>query len=291
MNHQATGIQRIEGTVMAVNSYVVHGRDGLVVVDGQLTLADAAKVRAVIDGGSLPLAGVVITHPHPDHYAGTGIIVGGDDSVPIVATAAVDRTIRRDDAEKERIVGPMMGDQWPSQRVFPNRLVDTGARVTLGGLSLTVRDLGAGESHADCMWELDDSAVFAGDVAYNGMHAYLADGRYGEWIDLLDSLYGALPDEVTLYVGHGEPGSKQLLRQQRRYVEAFVDAVRQSADLSVEDRAAHVTAAMQAIIPGDRLLFLMQLSIEPVLAAIRDDPAPIAGGGSGTRSGGGGTSR
>ena len=83
------------------------------------------------------------------------------------------------------------------------------------------------------------------------MHAYLADGRYGEWIDLLDSLYDFVPDEVTLYVGHGEPGSKELLRRQRRYVEAFVDAVRQSADLSVEDRAAHVTAAMQAIIPGD----------------------------------------
>ena len=80
MNHQETwGIQRVEGTVMAVNSYVVHGPDGLVVVDGQLTVADAAEVRAVIDGGPLPLAGVVITHPHPDHYAGTGIIVGGDD--------------------------------------------------------------------------------------------------------------------------------------------------------------------------------------------------------------------
>ena len=141
------------------------------------------------------------------------------------------------------------------------------------------------------MWELDDSAVFAGDVAYNGMHAYLADGRYGEWIDLLDSLHGALADEVTLYVGHGEPASKQLLQQQRRYVEAFVDAVRQSADLSVKDRAADVTAAMQAIIPGDRLLFLMQLSIEPVLATIRDEPAPIAGGGTGRRFGGAGTSR
>ena len=55
MNHQATSrIQRIEGTVMAVNSYVVHGPDGLVVVDGQLTLADAAEVRAVIDARLAP---------------------------------------------------------------------------------------------------------------------------------------------------------------------------------------------------------------------------------------------
>jgi hypothetical protein len=60
--------------------------------------------------------------------------------------------------------------------------------VTLGARSLTVRDLGAGESHADCMWEPYDGAVFAGDVAYNRTHAFLADGHHSEWIDLLDSL-------------------------------------------------------------------------------------------------------
>jgi glyoxylase-like metal-dependent hydrolase (beta-lactamase superfamily II) len=103
------------------------------------------------------------------------------------------------------------------------------------------------------------------------MHAYLADGRYGEWIDALDALHASLPEEVTLYVGHGEPGSKELLVRQRRYVEEFVDAVRRTADLDAEDRAAGVTAAVQHVVPGERLLFLMQLSIEPVLATIRDD--------------------
>lgn len=213
---------------MAVNSYVVTGPDGLVVVDAQLTLSDAATVRAAIERSLRPLAGVVI-------------------------------------------VGAIMGAEWPTRRTFPNRLVDSGRRVTLGGVPLTVRDLGAGESHADTLWQLDDAAVFCGDVVYHGMHAYLADGRYGEWIDALDALHASLPDEVTLYVGHGEPGSKELLVRQRRYVEEFVDAVRRTADLDAEDRAARVTAAVQHVVPGERLLFLMQLSIEPVLATIRDD--------------------
>jgi hypothetical protein len=47
--------------------------------------------------------------------------------------------------------------------------------------------------------------------------------------------------------------------------------VRRTADLDAEDRAARVTAAVQHVVPGERLLFLMQLSIEPVLATIRDD--------------------
>ena len=35
-------IDRIEGQVMAVNSFVIHAPEGLVVVDGMLTLSDAA---------------------------------------------------------------------------------------------------------------------------------------------------------------------------------------------------------------------------------------------------------
>ena len=59
-------IDRIEGRVMAVNSFVIHGPDGVVV----LTVSDAALVREAVTRAGRPLAGVVITHPHPDHYAG-----------------------------------------------------------------------------------------------------------------------------------------------------------------------------------------------------------------------------
>jgi glyoxylase-like metal-dependent hydrolase (beta-lactamase superfamily II) len=279
MNEPLTStIQRIEGAVMAVNSYLVHGPDGLVLVDAQLTISDATAVRAAIDRTGVPLAGVLITHPHPDHYAGAAIIVDGDDTIPIIATTAVDEIIRRDDSVKDRIVGPMMGAEWPSKRTFPNRLVATGDHVTLGGVTLIVRDVGACESHADTLWTLDDTSVFAGDLAYHNMHAYLADGNYGEWIDSLDVLHNSLRDDVTLYVGHGLPGSKALLVRQRQYVEQFVDAVRRSASLSVDNRSASVTAAMRTLEPTDQLLFLMQLSIEPVLATIRDAPVERSSG-------------
>ena len=72
---------------------------------------------------------------------------------------------------------------------------------------------------------IDRTTVFAGDVAYNGMHAYLADGRTTEWLAALDRLATDLDDDAVLYVGHGEPGGKELLRAQREYVETFLDAV------------------------------------------------------------------
>jgi glyoxylase-like metal-dependent hydrolase (beta-lactamase superfamily II) len=73
-------IERIPGQVMAVNSFVVHGPEGVVVVDGMLTVSDAALVRGAVERAGRPLAGVLVTHPHPDHYAGLAHILGPDRS-------------------------------------------------------------------------------------------------------------------------------------------------------------------------------------------------------------------
>jgi Metallo-beta-lactamase superfamily len=90
---------------MPVNSYILYGPDGVVVVDSMLTVSDATRVREAVRASGRTMAGVVVTHPHPDHYAGLGHLVG-DDAVPIIATAAVDAIIRRDDEVKNAVVGP-----------------------------------------------------------------------------------------------------------------------------------------------------------------------------------------
>jgi glyoxylase-like metal-dependent hydrolase (beta-lactamase superfamily II) len=208
-----------------------------------------------------------VTHPHPDHYAGAARLLEGLD-VPIVATVAVDAVIRRDDAEKSAVVGPMMGEAWPQSRRFPDAIVASGSDVELGGLTFNVSDIGPGESDADSLWMLDDHTVFAGDVAYNDMHSYLADGRYVEWLAALDRLGDELPADTTLYLGHGAPVGIEALQSQRRYVEAFLAAVTAASSLDAERRRREVVDAMRAIVPGDGLLFLMELSIEPVLATL-----------------------
>jgi glyoxylase-like metal-dependent hydrolase (beta-lactamase superfamily II) len=260
-------IERVEGDVMPVNSYLVHGPTGLVIVDGQLTVPDADKVRRAVDAAAEPVAALVVTHPHPDHYAGAARLLAGIDA-PIVSTAAVDAVIRRDDAEKATVVGPMMGDAWPDQRRFPDVVVGSTATIEYGGLTFGVRDVGPAESNADSLWTVDRRTVFAGDVAYNGMHAYLADGRANEWLAVLDRLEIELDEDTVLYVGHGEPGGKELLRVQREYVETFLAATTAAAELEPAARHDVVTARMRELVADDRLQFLMELSIEPVVAAL-----------------------
>jgi glyoxylase-like metal-dependent hydrolase (beta-lactamase superfamily II) len=260
-------IDRIAGRVMPVNSFVIHGPTGVVVVDGMLTVSDANLVREAVERAGRPLAGVVITHPHPDHYAGLGHVIG-DAQVPIVATRAVDEVIRRDDSLKNEVVGPMMGADWPTTRLFPNQTVAVDEEVTLGGLTLRVEELGPGESSVDSIWWLDPGTVFAADVAYNGMHAFLADGHWEEWLATLTRLDRDLPTDVTLYVGHGPAGGKELLAGQRRYIDAFLEAVTRNAAAIDDGDHSGVVKAMKRVLPHEDLLFLMELSIDPVHSAL-----------------------
>jgi glyoxylase-like metal-dependent hydrolase (beta-lactamase superfamily II) len=183
----------------------------------------------------------------------------------------VDQVIRRDDDLKNTIVGPMMGDEWPTSRQFPNQTVAPDVSVQLGGIELAVTELGPGESEVDTIWRLDGTVLFAGDVVYSGMHAYLADGHWREWLALLTRLEGELPDDCVLHIGHGEPGTKALIADQRRYIDTFVDAVTAHADAVAAGDHTPVLQALQALLPRDDLLFLADLSIEPVLANVRGD--------------------
>lgn len=250
---------------MNVNSYVVHGPTGVVVVDGQLCRDDGEQVRRAVADTGLPLTGVLLTHGHPDHYAAVGTFAPPD--VPVVATRGVDAVIRRDDAEKDAVVGPMMGDQWPSHRPFPTRVVDSGETVELAGLTLTVTEVGPAESHCDSYWQLDDRTLFVGDLCYAAQHAYLADGHARRWLEVLTALEGRWPHDAVLHPGHGPVGGTELLARQAAYVEAFLRAVERHAGDDADERERAVLAAVGEHVQDDSLLFLTRLSIPPAVAA------------------------
>ncbi len=62
---------------MAVNSFVVHGPNGLVIVDGQLTVPERTRCDVLGDDAAEPVAGLLVTHPHPDHYVGVARACSG----------------------------------------------------------------------------------------------------------------------------------------------------------------------------------------------------------------------
>jgi glyoxylase-like metal-dependent hydrolase (beta-lactamase superfamily II) len=252
-----------------VNAYLVETASGVVAVDGLLHVSAAKEMREGIDRLSKPLLGVVVTHSHPDHYAGLGEVVAGTD-VPIYAPQGVIDTITADDALKDQIVGPLFGEEWPTNRVFPNTAVGDGETVTFDDVELTVIDLGPSESPHDSPWILGDDAktVFLGDQIYDHKHGFLGDGFYAEWLANIEKLRARFPDDAVFYIGHGGPVGAEMWDWQRGYIELFVDAV-STADWSDPERAkTAVVSRMKEYEPSDELQILMELSIEPIAAKL-----------------------
>jgi glyoxylase-like metal-dependent hydrolase (beta-lactamase superfamily II) len=135
-----------------VNAYIIESPTDLVLVDSTLFVSDGRALRERLDALGKPLAAVVVTHAHPDHYGALVEVLRGREGTPVLATQGVRDAIVRDDATKEQILRPMFGDEWPQQRMFPNRAVSDGETLEFGGASFTVIDLGPSESPHDSIW-------------------------------------------------------------------------------------------------------------------------------------------
>ena len=258
-------VHRHVGEAMPVNAYLVETPGGLVAVDTTLTVSDGRALRRRAEELGKPLRAVLITHAHPDQYAG-GVELVGSDEIPIIAADGVDEVIRRDDEVKEEVVGPMFGDEWPRERRFPDRTMSDGESVDFDGVAFTLMDLGPGESPHDSVWLVGDErqVAFAGDTAYQRMHCYLADGYWESWLANIKRLREELSPDVEVHFGHGDPMPASPLDWQEGYINSFIEAS-EKADWSDRDAAkAQVVGRMTVYLPSEDLQFLMELSVEPV---------------------------
>jgi glyoxylase-like metal-dependent hydrolase (beta-lactamase superfamily II) len=263
-------------TGLFVNSYLVEGSEGVVGVDAPLLLSDGRAFRARLEALGKPLLGALVTHPHPDHYNTITELVA-DEDVPVFAHADVDREIRAKDDAKRAQWGPMFGDEWPTSATFPNRTVTDEEAVELGDLRFTAWDFGACESESETVWLLDDGeTAFVGDLAFNGTHAYLADGHTDAWLRAIDRAEESFAGVRTLYVGHGASASPAVLAEQRRYLLMAREAIGRAADgraqLS-EDEANRVVTVMERYLAGAPLGWLVGAGASAVASELAREAA------------------
>jgi glyoxylase-like metal-dependent hydrolase (beta-lactamase superfamily II) len=237
------------------NAFIVEADAGLVVVDTTLTMSDSKALKQAAERLHKPIAGVLLTHGHPDHVAGTTNVAPNGD-VPIYALRSVHDLMKASEQAKHEQWSALFKDEWIPKWIYPTEIVAPGDRVTLAGLTFTVVDLGAGgDSDANSIWLLEDDkqAAFVGDFLYSSNHAYMMDGSVLRWMANLDRFRALLERYAVLYVGHGPASGHSLIGQQRQYFEtacaALLDATDGSAMLTDESRKRY-SEAMLAKYPG-----------------------------------------
>ncbi len=218
-------IHRYEAPPMdAVNLYWIETDEGIVLVDQGRFLSQARYALDEILAVNKPILGILITHPHTDHYGGLSVFAeAAIDNVPIYASEVTYNDLKTDAQGFIAARNQLHGNDFPDKNAIPlpNQIVKTGDTIKLGGLTFEVIDLPNNETITTTLYYLpEQNALFAGDFVVNKTIPFLGDGFSRNWLSQLQSLSTEIPPETTIYHGHGEPETAEILiSQQIEYIE------------------------------------------------------------------------
>lgn len=255
--------------MLKVNAFILETASHLIIVDTTLTMSDSLALKQKADSLGKPLAGIILTHGHPDHVAGTSNLAPKSD-VPIFALASVKKLMEDTEEAKHKQWSAVFGTEWVPRWVYPNHIVKDGDRVQIAGLNFNVLDIGSGgDCDANSIWLLDDenSAAFVGDFVYNNNHTYMNDGSVLRWISNLHRYSPVLKNFKTYYVGHGPSCDYTSLEKQKEYFIKYCSNVLSATDgtgIFTDDTRKAFEQKMLGEFPGYGCQFMVGLSSDRV---------------------------
>lgn len=197
-------IERLIVGAIETNCYLVgcpETRETMVVDPGE----DGDKILARIEGLSLDVQWIVLTHAHADHLCAAGVM----------KTAFPTATFAVHLAESAWLASPRLnlsaafGEPVKAPRA--TRTLDRGDTIKVGALQFEVLHVpghspGSIALYAPARSESEPGVVFSGDALFAGSigRADLGSGSHPELIESIRTRLLTLPDDTVVYPGHGE---------------------------------------------------------------------------------------
>ena len=199
------------GSNNRVNSVIVVGDRGTVVVDTHVTLEDGRAVKQMAEelSGRKPVLAVALTHEHFDHIAGNQFF----DCGIVSSRACRDEILASRAGLNTRVPGLVV--------TAPNVAFETELLFSLDDLNLRMRHEGGHCKGESSIFIPEISTLLTGDLVFVGRPPFVASADIPQWITALTRLYGMDPEVVI--PGHGEPGNKSILLTQRAWLETFME--------------------------------------------------------------------
>jgi glyoxylase-like metal-dependent hydrolase (beta-lactamase superfamily II) len=208
------------------STLVFGGRDALL-VDPPFTRTQIQAVGDWIERSGQRLAYIYVTHGHGDHWFGTGELAKRFPGVTVYATEGTIEVMRQQAGPgREQLFDRIFPGQIPASPVLAEPIPAQG--FLLEGNPVVAVETGHTDTEKTTVLHVPSiGLVAAGDVAYNGVHQYIAEGGGGglqEWLRALDRVAGLHPRAVV--AGHKDknrPDDPAVLDETRRYLQ---DAIR-----------------------------------------------------------------
>ena len=206
-----------------------------VLVDALMTLEEGERLAEWIAASGTEVSTVYVTHAHADHFFGATSLLARLPAArlvsrPEIAAAAVEQTA----PGYLRVWGGFFPGQIADRPLVPEPMA--GGELAVGAEVAHVVPVGGSDVPVSSVVHVPDRAlVVSGDVAYNGVHLWLAGSTAqtrAEWLRALDAVEKLAPR--TIVAGHRDPDAPdddaaRILDRSRQYLQDFGDAVAAAA--------------------------------------------------------------
>jgi len=205
--------------------------DGVLVIDTRQHPRRAEELLAAIRKTTdKPIRWVVNTHAHGDHYFGNSvfkregaILIAHRDTAGMMKALYPLEQKRRQGYFKQRGFDPR-----EAVLVMPDVTFDSSMTLTLGGRTVELLYLGAGQNPGDTFVRFPKERVLfaGGPFSKNSWPNPSFTPSMANWVALLNKLAAM---DVDVYLGgHGDIGNKNDVRQQAKMLEDFDRGMREA---------------------------------------------------------------